>query len=259
VTAGLNEKTVPPSAAESGSGLELGDPAELMRLGTLAYTIAHDLNNLLTPILSLSELVRIGLAQDDASAPLLVMIEQAALQAKALVQRILMFRYGSRETFKPLDLSQTLAALVPILEAGMPQAITLRHRIMVTPPVLADADEIRRAVLNLISNAVQAIGERPGIVSLELSIATDSEKRDVARLVVADTGHGMDEATQRRIFEPFFTTKGPGQGTGIGLSILRAIVAAHDGSIRVTSEPGKGARFEIDLPLLQSQPRQGTA
>jgi signal transduction histidine kinase len=256
----LNQKAAAPFSAEAGSALELGEPAELMRLGTLAYTIAHDLNNLLTPILSLSELVRIGLAQDDAGAPLLAMIEQAALQAKALVQRILTFRYGSRETFKPLDLSQTLAALVPILEAGMPQAVALRHRIAPAALVLADADELRRVVLNLISNAVQAIGEHPGIVSLELSIAAShAPGQDVVRLAVADTGHGMDASTQQRIFEPFFTTKGPGQGTGIGLSILRAIVAAHDGTIRVTSEPGQGARFEIDLPLLKTQTMRGLA
>lgn len=245
----LNRRRVQPCPQRSPDKT-LGVSGEIVRPENFVHALVHDLNNLLTPILSLTELVRIGLPHDDASVPLLSMIEQTTLRARNLVQRILTTGDGSPNVYKSVDLSELLRKSLPALAASMPSMIRLQHRIDPTPAIFGDADELHRVILNLTTNAVHAIGQQCGTISVSLSTETNqnSTDRDMVRLVVADTGSGMDDATRRRIFQPFFSTKEPGHGAGIGLTIVSTIVATHSGSIRVISQPGKGARFEIDLP-----------
>jgi CheY-like chemotaxis protein len=124
-----------------------------------------------------------------------------------------------------------------------------------TPSVVADPTQVQQVVLNLGNNAAYAMEGRPGCIDIRVEGVTldeTSARLDLnlrpgqyARIVVSDTGHGMDVATQRRIFEPFFTTKPRGKGTGLGLSVVHGIMQAHEGVIVVHSEPGKGSRFEL--------------
>jgi two-component system cell cycle sensor histidine kinase/response regulator CckA len=123
------------------------------------------------------------------------------------------------------------------------------------PPVLGNSGQLHQIVLNLATNAAQAIGGGMGEIAIGLHAqpATEDRNGDPAPasicLAVADTGHGMDEATRSRIFDPFFTTKPVGEGTGLGLSVVHGIVTAHGGQIAVASAPGKGTRLDIHFPI----------
>jgi signal transduction histidine kinase len=123
------------------------------------------------------------------------------------------------------------------------------------PPlaVMADPAQLQQVLINLVANAVHAIGDNKGAVTITLE-ATQHEHSDAASIIVGDTGCGMTQAVLDRIFEPFFTTKPPGEGTGLGLSVVHGIVANHGGIIRATSQPGHGTRFDIILP--QAEPEQ---
>jgi two-component system cell cycle sensor histidine kinase/response regulator CckA len=123
------------------------------------------------------------------------------------------------------------------------------------PPVLGNSGQLHQIVLNLATNAAQAIGGGMGEIAIGLHVQPATEDRNGAPalasicLSVADTGRGMDEATRSRIFDPFFTTKPVGEGTGLGLSVVHGIVTAHGGQIAVSSAPGKGTRFDIHFPI----------
>src|SRR5262249_4184146 len=126
--------------------------------------------------------------------------------------------------------------------------------------VLADATQIHQIVMNLGTNAAHAMRDKPGVLETTLEPVTITEETarirpnlkpgQFARLTMRDTGHGMDRATLQRIFEPFFTTKPPGEGTGLGLSVVHGIMHTHEGCLEVQSEPGKGALFELYFPAI---------
>ncbi|MCB2016734.1 MAG: response regulator, partial [Hydrogenophaga sp.] len=164
-----------------------------------------------------------------------------------------------RQPLQPL-VEETLRLLRSLLPAG----VRLNTRLCESSlPVLADATQLQQVLMNLCTNAWQAMNGRPGEITVALRSAVldasqalqlgDLEAGAYACLSVADDGPGIDEATQRRIFEPFFTTKPPGSGTGLGLSVVHGIVKAHRGAIGVHSAPGKGARFDVYLPLASSE------
>jgi signal transduction histidine kinase len=123
--------------------------------------------------------------------------------------------------------------------------VLISEEIEDVPLILADPGQIQQVVVNLATNALQAIGDRMGTITVALS-----ESGNFIRLRVADTGCGMDAETRDRIFEPFFTTKNVGEGTGLGLSVVHGIVTNHGGLIEVGSQPGKGTEFTILLPVL---------
>ena len=252
MSAALNKQIRNPAHALSDLGVEPADAAEL---GTLAYIVVHDLNNLLTPILSLTELVRVGLPQDDVNEPVLSLVCQAARQAKGLVNRILASRQGSPQAFRETDLSVFLLSLLPLFREGMPKTIELRHQIEFVPAILADSDQIYQAISNLIVNAVQAIGHKPGTISIGLSTIdrASAPAGKMVRVTVSDSGPGMDGEIREHIFEPFFTTREKLGGQGLGLAIVRWVAEAHGGMVGVDSKPGAGTCFEICLPLPENR------
>ena len=134
----------------------------------------------------------------------------------------------------------------------MPATVLINEEIDAIPPVLADAGQIQQIIVNLVTNARQAIGNEQGTITIGVSLADDRSRGvggSAVLLRVADTGCGMDAETRDRIFEPFFTTKDVGEGTGLGLSVVHGIVTDHGGWIEVDSQPGKGTEFRIFLPL----------
>lgn len=139
-----------------------------------------------------------------------------------------------------------------MLRPTIPATVLINEEIEDVPLILADPSQIQQVVVNLVTNAVQAIGDRMGTITVGLSatIGSRSPTSNFIRLRIVDTGCGMDADTKNRIFEPFFTTKTVGEGTGLGLSVVHGIITSHGGSIEVASKPGKGTEFTIFLPVL---------
>lgn len=233
----------------------LREAQRLESVGMLAGGVAHDFNNVLTMILSNTDALASDAAGPEAKE-LLGEIRQGSLQAANLTQQLLAFSRQQVLNVKPTNLVHLLTNARPMLERALGEQSTLT---LVLPApsivVLVDANQIEQAIINLLANARHAM-PRGGKVEIDvrlLHVGTDADWPDVpdgdyVRIAISDTGVGMDEATCTRIFDPFFTTKELGHGTGLGLSTVHGIVKQADGHIRVTSELGRGSRFEMLLP-----------
>jgi len=228
-------------------------------LGTLAGGIAHDLNNTLVPILGLSEAMLKGADADSPQRPLLEVIHQAGARARDLVRQILTFSRRENPDNRVVMISGFVRESMRLARASVPTTITIEERIGDVAPIMGDASQLHQVVLNLIANAAQAIGENIGRITVEVADdhrnCTDEGKgrSSFVRISVEDTGSGMDELTQKRMFEPFYTTRKVGVGTGLGLSVVHGIVAAHGGHIEVKSRLGHGSRFDVFLPIYVSE------
>lgn len=217
----------------------------LATVGRVAAGVAHELNEPLAAILGYAELIEQSFGLPDASANDLRQIVQAALHARQVVQKLLVFARQVPPERKSIDLNQTIRDGLLLLRArcarsGVRVVLQARRNL---PEIVGDPSQIQQVVLNLCVNAVQSM-RRGGT----LRVATGHAGGGVT-LTVEDEGAGMTEEVRRQIFTPFFTTKGVGQGTGLGLSVVHGIVTGHGGSIRVESEPGRGTRFDVYLPL----------
>jgi PAS domain S-box-containing protein len=235
---------------------------KLEALGTLAGGIAHDLNNTLVPVLSLTKLTLKRLPEGSRERQNLSIVLEASERARDLVKQVVAFsRQEERAEKTVLDPAAVLQTATDMLRASIPATISMELRVEPVPRLLGDAGQIQQVVINLVTNAAQAIGGAMGTVTVALGTPSErprgvaSDGQDLNEwmcLSVSDTGCGMDEATQRRIFEPFFTTKGVGLGTGLGLSVVHGIVAAHGGHIELSSAPGKGSTFTLYFPALRA-------
>lgn len=228
---------------------------KLEAIGTPAGGIAHDLNNTLTPILALSSLLIDQMPENSSQQEDLEIILQASRHGRDLLQRILAFSRDKGTTKTRVDLAVITRACLQMLRATVPATVLLDEEISAVPPVYADAGQLQQIIVNLVTNARQAIGDRLGTITVGVSLPSQhsvaGDGSGFIRLRVADTGCGMDAETRDRVFEPFFTTKEVGEGTGLGLSVVHGIVADHGGRIEVTSEPGHGTEFTIFLPIAE--------
>ena len=236
---------------------------KLEAIGTLAGGIAHDFNNILAAITGYVELARQAAGDNPAVCVPLDEVQTASARAASLVRQILAFsRRDEQQQRQPLQLNEALAEPLKLLRATIPSVIEFDVELAPElPAVLADATQIHQLVVNLCTNAWQAMKPRPGRLQVRLekfavdALVAESNPRlrpgTYVRLSVSDTGRGMDPETQARIFEPFFTTKAPGEGTGLGLSVVHGIVQGHDGAITVYSELGTGTAFHVYLPAYE--------
>jgi signal transduction histidine kinase len=240
---------------------QLQHAQKLEALGTLAGGIAHDLNNTLVPVIGLAKLTMRHLPPEGREHSNLATIQRAGERARDLVRQILAFSRKEAPTRMRVELASLLREALAMVRASLPATIEIVEAVADAPPVLGDPGQLHQVVINLVVNAAQAIGTAMGTITLSLSAerraladASGGEAAaDCVRLSVADTGCGMDEATQRRIFEPFFTTKGVGEGTGLGLSVVHGIIIQHGGRVTVESRLGEGARFDVYLPALDER------
>jgi signal transduction histidine kinase len=227
-------------------------------IGTLAGGMAHEFNNIMTPILLYSQLALNGIAKDSALASDLNRIVAAAHRARSLVNRILIFsRDMDSQEARTFTLAPTVAEALALVRAIMPASI----EIVIdpgedTPPVSGDPGQLHQVVVNLCLNAYQAMRAEGGRMTLRLGATEQTGKggtsQRYAMLEVIDTGHGMEPAVMEHIFDPFFTTRDVGEGTGLGLSVVHGIVTTMGGSIHVESAPGRGARFTVLLPVARA-------
>ena len=236
-------------------------------VGTLAGGIAHDFNNILSAVIGYTE---ISLRETDVSSRLRRYLEQilkAGERATSLVKQILTFSRQAEETPQPMRVSPVIKEALQLLRASLPTTIRIYQDIRSDPDtVLADPTQIHQILMNLCTNAAHAMrgstGElKIGLAPMEvgssdaLSVHHGLPPGMYLNLSVGDTGVGMDQVVMERIFDPFFTTKMPGEGTGMGLSVVHGIVKSCSGAITVKSEPGKGTEFNIYFPLLREEMR----
>jgi len=223
-------------------------------VGTLAGGIAHEFNNIMTPILLYAQTALEEIPPDNPATSDLTRVVAAAHRARALVNRILAFSRDFQSG------PNTLVRIGPIVEEVMElirAVVPSNIEIVVDcprehPPILGDSGLLHQLVMNLCTNAFQAMRTTGGLLTVRVTREHHVAKRpgDCLVLEVADTGHGMDEGTRSRIFEPFFTTREVGEGTGLGLSVADGIVASMGASILVDSQPGQGARFRVYFPVV---------
>ena len=231
----------------------------IQALGTLAGGIAHDFNNILAAIGGNTDLLLEEIGTDSPMRKPLLEIQKASRRANDLVRQILTFSRSSAPTYEIVDPRPVAAEALELLRATLPSDLELRESFAEdTPSIKADSTQFHQVVVNLVANAAHASGREKGAVEVLLDAATDAEiPRDTPapiargrylRLRVRDQGCGMDAATLKRVFEPFFTTRPPGQGTGLGLSVVHGIVESHKGVIHIDSALGRGTVVSVFLP-----------
>ncbi|MCK4837920.1 MAG: response regulator, partial [Desulfobulbaceae bacterium] len=245
---------------------QLQQAQKLEAVGTLAGGIAHDFNNILTAILGYADLAKIKLASGSEVTAHLEEVLKAGGRAQELVKQILTFSRQTKDERKPLQIHLIIKEALKLLRASIPKTIEFRENIdQNCGMVMADPTQIHQVMMNLCTNAYQAMRETGGILAVELSrVEITQADQKVAglhllpgpyiELQVSDTGHGMPRSLQERIFEPYFTTKDKGKGTGMGLALVHGIVKSHEGHITVYSEPGKGSSFQVYLPRIETIP-----
>lgn len=240
---------------------QLRQSQKMETIGTLAGGIAHDFNNILWPILGYADMALDKVPADSLLAHDLQQIIEAANQAKQLVKQILTFSSQPERKRRPMYPHLILKEALRFLEASLPATIEIRQAIASENMVVsADPTQLHQVVMNLCTNAFQAMKKDGGVLDIQLAPETvDAEQARMhaslregpyVRLTVRDTGVGMDPAIHERIFEPFFTTKEVGEGTGLGLSVVHGIVRNHEGAILVESSPGRGSAFHVYLPRI---------
>ncbi|MFB2976085.1 PAS domain S-box protein [Microseira sp. BLCC-F43] len=240
----------------------------LESLGTLAGGIAHDLNNMLTPILISAQMLKDRLS-DAQSQKLFGLIETNAKRGADLVKQVLSFARGVEGKRVPLQLGHLLLEIEQIIKRTFSKSIEFHTNIPTRElwTVSADATQLHQVLMNLCVNAGDAM---PDGGTLDLSAENILIDENYARMnlnaqvgpyvaiAITDTGVGISEAQLERIFEPFFTTKEVGKGTGLGLSTVLGIVKSHGGFVNVTSEVGQGSQFKVFLPAVAAIVKQQT-
>ena len=248
---------------------QLSHAQKLESIGKLAGGIAHDFNNMLMAVVGYSNLIQMELAEDNHLRNYTKKILDLTDKSKRLTQSLLTFGRRQPLYLGAVDLNDLVRDLEPLLFQALGERIRCEMPLSEKSiAIKADSSKLEQVVLNIFMNAVEAMpsGGR-------LTIRTAVTELDGARaksfglgaagayalLSVSDTGVGMDKATQEKIFEPFFTTKSHGKGTGLGLAIAYGIVKQHNGAIEVISKPGKGATFNIYLPISAEKLKEGVA
>ncbi|HAX76879.1 MAG TPA: hypothetical protein DCY88_13815 [Cyanobacteria bacterium UBA11372] len=240
----------------------------LESLGTLAGGIAHDLNNMLTPILLSAQLLKDRL-RDAQSQKLFNLIENNAKRGADMVKQVLSFARGVEGKRVPLELGHLLLEIEQIIKRTFSKSIAVRTNILTTElwTVSGDATQLHQVLMNLCVNAGDAM---PDGGTLDLSAENILIDENYARMnlnaqvgsyvviTISDTGVGISGEVLERIFDPFFTTKEVGKGTGLGLSTVLGIVKSHGGFVNVTSEVGLGSQFQVYLPAVEATVTQET-
>ncbi|HEB49436.1 MAG TPA: PAS domain S-box protein [Desulfobulbus sp.] len=239
---------------------QLRQAQKMEAIGTLAGGIAHDFNNILGAILGFTDM---ALLHCEPGSPLhenLSHIRKGGKRAADLVQQILTFSRMTTAEKEPVPVVPLVRESLKLLRASLPATIEIEQELDAAGMnVLANPVKIQQVVMNLCTNAFHAMRDKGGLLTVTLAPVPAAEcrrmltsvKGDCVRLTVSDTGTGIDPETMERIFDPFFTTKGPGEGTGLGLSVVHGIVRDLGGTITVSSDPGQGTVFTVILPAVR--------
>jgi signal transduction histidine kinase/ActR/RegA family two-component response regulator len=231
-------------------------------LGVLSGGVAHDFNNILAAIVGFAELLSAHTAKGSRDERHVQRIMEASLRGRELVKQMLTFGRRTEQEKKPLLLSAVVKETANLLRATTPSTVAIRvNTTTESGMILGDPTQLQQLVMNLCTNAVYAMREKGGILTIGLSdfcVSTWNETDRIKpgfymKLIVADTGSGIPRDIVDKVYDPFFTTKKLGEGTGLGLSVVHGIVRDSNGYITVQSEPGKGSIFTVYFPKLSEE------
>lgn len=240
---------------------QLINSQKIEAIGTLAGGIAHDFNNILSGIIGYAELLLLNPQSGHEKVERYgSQILNAGNRARDLVNQILQFSRQEKPEICPVDLISLINEIINLLQATLPKNIIINKEFEIEEAeIMADAAQMHQVLMNLCTNASQAMGEPGGELTISLAQTRfESMKNfpltrlfpgEFIKVQVADTGDGIAPETLERIFEPYFTTKSRGEGTGLGLSVTLGIIKGHNGAIDVKSKPGQGTVFTIFLPV----------
>lgn len=242
---------------------QLHNSQKMETLGTLSGGIAHDFNNILTPIIGFTEIAIRSLPSESETIKDLDTVLRAARRAKKLVQQMLTFSRKDPPRLVIQPLSPIVEESLDLMQPSIPEKVS--REIDIEPfqeMVLCDAAQIEQVIINLCTNALQAMDKENGTLRISLKKKKITNKnivmcgaiepdKDYALFTVGDSGRGMSEEERKKMFDPFFTTKPAGKGTGLGLSVVYGIIEEHNGAISVQTRKGSGSEITIYIPLLE--------
>jgi PAS domain S-box-containing protein len=236
-------------------------------IGTLAGGIAHDFNNILGIIVGFTEMAMMALPESSTPKKNLQQALDATHRAERLVKQIVSFRRPVPLARQPMDIALIVRDSLRFLRSSLPATIEIRDNVACMGTVLGDTSELQQLILNLCTNAGHAMRDQAGILEVSLhEVAVETvrplDSGELApgryvKLVVEDTGHGIDPSIRHRIFDPYFTTKPTANSSGLGLSTVHGVVMNCNGALSVYSVPGQGTRFEIYLPTVEPSMKRG--
>src|SRR4051794_9498868 len=239
--------------------LRLRQGEKLEAIGTMAGGIAHDFNNILAAMLGYLEMALAAPADNSVVRRHVTNVMKATHRARALVDQILSYSRTTRGKSEAVNVHATVEETLELVRASLPDHIEMRTQLAQSKgiTVITDPTHVHQVVMNLCTNAIHAM-PGGGVLSVDLDGVDVQEDRHLShgdlpagryvRLMVQDSGCGMERQTLQRIFEPFFTTKSAGMGTGLGLALVHGMITELGGAIDVTSHPNTGSRFEVYLP-----------
>ncbi len=238
---------------------------KLETIGSLAGGIAHDFNNILATISGYSEMLHDDLPKNSDLSDKVSKIQGAVKKAQSITSQILTFSRHVDQEKVLINVSEVLKETIGFAKSSIPSNIELKSRIpKMKANVLADPTQLFRVFLNLMTNAIQAMEENGGLLSVNISIVErEFVQHELNKAIIADeyvlltfkdTGEGMDPSLMGRIFEPFFTTREVGKGTGLGLSVIHGIIMEMEGEILVSSKQKEGSEFNVYLPVSKNYP-----
>jgi len=229
-------------------------------IGTLASGVAHDFNNILTGIVGNADLIRLTIPKEHPSSPMVDGILQSSERARVLIRQILAFARRTEVKQEPLLINPLVKEVLDFVRPILPASVEIRHLpASQLIAIVGDSSQLHQVLMNLITNAAEAMDNRPGTIEVKEDLVSFSRKQVITqfklepgeylRLSVRDTGCGISPEILSRIFEPFFTTKSKEKGTGLGLSVVHGIVKNHNGAIQIESRPGEGTTIYLYFPL----------
>ncbi len=244
--------------------MQLIQAQKMEAIGSLAGGVAHDFNNILGAIMGYAELAIFEVGIAGTAKGKLEQMLSSCHRAKDLVAQILSFSRQSSPEKRPVKAHLVVKEAMKLLRAALPTTIDFQMNVETQSAIImADPTQLHQIVMNLCTNAHHAMREKGGTLSVDLSAVIFETEKSISgvllssgqylKLTVADTGEGMDPVVAERIFDPYFTTKRKGEGTGLGLSVVRGIAEKHGGAVAVKTKPGGGTSFKVYFPLAESQ------
>lgn len=237
---------------------------KLEAIGTLSGGIAHDFNNILAAIIGYTEIAQMKVEDDNQASLYLDQVLKAGNRAKKLVAQILAFSRQSEKSREPVNVNLLAKEVLLLLRASIPTTIEIKANLDVDCGlILANPTQVHQVLMNLCSNAAQAMEDQGGVLEIDLKRTEIDKLNQLAGLTVrpgtyiclsvSDNGSGIKKDHLDRIFDPYFTTKPVGKGSGLGLAVVHGIVQSHKGYILVKSEPGQGTTFELYFPMMKER------